>query len=290
MAEGEVSSAKPDVPDLHIVSGGVGASGELLTHTVLAQFPNVRPRIHIHPHVHSMDDVQAVVEEALQTEGIILHTMVHPDIRDALIEEAERQHVEAVDLAGPLIDKLSSRLRAEPVGQPGRYRKLYGQYFKRVDAIEFTIAHDDGKRSGELDEADIVLVGVSRLGKTPLSVYLAMQGWRVANVPFVLGVKLPSDLWCVDHRRIVGLTIEPPQLAVHRRWRRERMGVDVDGYVQQKQIAEELREANRFFAAHEIPVVDVTDKPIETSGTEVEALVTRRLNSMTLARLGAKES
>ena len=131
-------------------------------------------------------------------------------------------------------------------------------------------------------------MGVSRLGKTPLSVYLAMQGWKVANVPFVPGVMLPESLWEVDRRRIVGLTIEPPQLAVHRRWREQRLGVQAGNYVDQKQIAGELREANRFFQAHDIPVVDVTDKPIETSGSDIEGVVTRRLNSVPRATLTSR--
>ncbi len=188
------------------------------------------------------------------------------------------------------MQQLSTRLQAQPIGQPGLYRKLYDQYFKRVDAIEFTIAHDDGQRRADLGQADIVLMGVSRLGKTPLSVYLAMQGWKVANVPFVPGVELPAELWTVDRRRIVGLTIEPPQLAVHRRWREKRLGVDAEDYVDQKQIAGELREANRFFSNHDIPVVDVTDKPIETSGAEIEAVVTRSMRSTPKSTLGSKKA
>lgn len=272
-------------PELHIVSGGVGASAELLTHTVLAQFPNVQVPIEIHPHAHDLQDIRRIVAQVAKANGIILHTLVHSEIRQALIDEAEKQGVEAIDLAGPIIDRLSARLKTEPVGQPGLYRKLYGQYFERVDAIEFTIAHDDGQRSEELDEAEMVLMGVSRLGKTPLSVYLAMQGWRVANLPFVPGVNLPKTLWDVDRRRVVGLTIQPPQLAMHRQWREKRLGVEVKDYVAQKQIASELREANRFFSTHDIPVVDVTDKPIETSGTEIVAVVTRRLNSLPRRKL-----
>ncbi len=261
---------------IHIVSGGVGASAELLTHTVLAQYPGPRPELIIHPHIHDVEDVRSIVDRAGGENAIVLHTLVNEDIRQVLINQTHRQQVVAIDLAGPIMDELSARLRAEPIGQPGLYRKLYGQYFKRVDAIEFTIAHDDGKRTEELGEADIILMGVSRLGKTPLSVYLAMQGWKVANVPFVPGISLPDELWNVDARVIVGLTIEPPQLTVHRKWRERRLGADVGDYADQKQVAGELREANRFFAKYNIPVIDVTDKPIETSGAEIVAEVTHR--------------
>jgi regulator of PEP synthase PpsR (kinase-PPPase family) len=270
---------------IHIVSGGVGASAELLTHTVLAQYPGPRPELIIHPHIHDVEDVRAIVNRAASEDALILHTLVNEDIRGALIEEARRQQVDAIDLAGPIMDELSHRLHAEPIGQPGLYRKLYGQYFKRVDAIEFTIAHDDGKRTEELNEADIVLMGVSRLGKTPLSVYLAMQGWKVANVPFVPGIRPPDELWNIDARNIVGLTIEPPQLAVHRKWRERRLGIGVGDYVDQKQVAGELREANRFFTKYGIPIIDVTDKPIETSGAEIVAEVTRRHRNLTASTL-----
>ncbi len=288
MTDSESTNTDPnhvDALELHIVSGGVGASAELLAHTVLVQFPGAEVPLVIHPHVHDMQEVQEIVASVASTSGLILHTLVRTHIRDGLSAEAQRQGVVAIDVAGPLMEQLSERLQMKPVGQPGRYRKLYDQYFKRVDAIEFTIAHDDGKRSADLDQADIVLMGVSRLGKTPLSIYLAMQGWRVANVPFVPGLVLPVSLRDVDRRRVIGLSIEPPQLAVHRRWRERRLGVEAGNYVDQKRIAGELREAKRFFVSHDIPVIDVTDKPIETSGTEIIAVITRRLNSMPAGKL-----
>lgn len=272
--------------DIHIVSGGVGASAELLAHTVLAQFPGIAAPLHIHSHINEMSEVQAIVKKVALSGGLILHTLVNPQIRAGMVEEAARQQVDAIDVAGPILDYLTQHLAVDPIGQAGRYRKLYGQYFERVEAIEFTIAHDDGQRSVDLAEAEIVLVGVSRLGKTPLSIYLAMQGWKVANVPFVLGLSMPTDFWRVDRRRVIGLMIEPPQLAIHRKWREKRLGVKAESYVEQKRIAEELREANRFFAEHDISVVDVTSKPIETSGTEIISTLTRQLNSMPAQLVG----
>ena len=285
MTEHESPSQQENTVEIHIVSGGVGASAELLTHTVLAQFPRVRAPLEVHAHVHDIQEVQDIVAAVAGTDAIILHTLVHQDVREGLAAEAQRQGVTEIDLVGPMIAQLSLRFHTDPVGQPGLYRKLYDQYFKRVEAIEFTVDHDDGQRSAELDQADIVLLGVSRAGKTPLSMYLAMQGWKVANVPYVPGISLPSGLWQVDRRRIVGLIIEPPQLAVHRQWRQKRLGIAAESYVERKDVAAELREANRFYSAHAIPVVDTTDKPIETSGTEIVALVTRRLNSMPAATL-----
>jgi len=271
--------------EIYIVSGGVGASGELLVHTVLAQFPDVRVPVEIFPHVHDPEDVDAIVAKAAGRGALIVHTLVHSIVRRRLATEAARRNVRAIDLMGPLMDYLSEKLVQKPVGEPGLYRKLYDQYFRRVEAIEYTVAHDDGKRTSELPQADIVLVGVSRVGKTPLSMYLAMQGWKVANVPFVPSVRLPEELWQVDRRRVVGLTIEPPQLAIHRRHREQRLGVAADSYVDRSRIAAELQEANRLFARYALPVVDTTDKPIESSGAEIISHITHRLGHMTEAPL-----
>ena len=271
--------------EIYIVSGGMGASGELLAQTVLAQFPNVRVPVKIFPHVHDPEDVDAIVAAAAGTGALIVHTLVHRHVRQRLILETARRNVTAIDLMGPLMDHLTAALAVKPVGEPGLYRKLYDQYFRRVEAIEYTVAHDDGKRASELAQADIVLIGVSRVGKTPISMYLAMQGWKVANVPFVPSVTLPAELWQVDRRRVVGLTIEPPQLVIHRRHREQRLGVAADSYVDRSRIASELQEANRLYARYGLPVVDTTDKPIESSGAEIVSLVTHRLGHMSEAPL-----
>ncbi len=272
--------------ELHILSGGVGASGELLAHTVLAQFPGASIPIVVHPHVHTQEEVVDAVDATAKANGLLLHTMVNAELRQFAVGEAARRDVDAIDLFGPLMDYLSERMDVTPVGQAGRYRQLYDQYFKRVEAIEFTIDHDDGKRTTDLSEADIILIGVSRLGKTPLSMYLAMQGWKVANVPYIPQVNLPDELWSLDRRRVIGLMIEPPQLAVHRQWRQKRLKIPLDDYVGRQQVAQELRDANHFYDRYNISVVDVTNKPIETSGTEVITVVTRQLNSQPLMTLG----
>ncbi len=270
---------------IYVVSGGVGASGELLTQTMLAQFPDMHIPVKVFSHVNDPQEIDSIVTAAAGADTLIVHTMVNSVLRRHLVQEAARRNVTVIDLMGPLMDHLASRLERKPLGEPGLYRKLYDQYFRRVEAIEFTVSHDDGKRTSELPQAEIVLLGVSRVGKTPLSIYLAMQGWKVANVPFVPSVTLPEELWQLDRRRIVGLTIQPPQLMVHRRHRERRLGVSADAYVDRSRIVAELQEANRLFARYQLPVVDTTDKPIESSGAEIITIVTHRLGHMTEARL-----
>jgi hypothetical protein len=185
------------------------------------------------------------------------------------------KHVNAFDLFGPLLIHFSKMLGQEPAGKPGLYRQFNQAYFKLIEAIDYTVAHDDGKRAYELSLADIILLGVSRVGKTPLSIYLSMQGWKVANIPLAPKVQTPAELFTVNPRKVIGLTIAPAQLLQHRRWRQQSLGIPSGSYSEIEAVREELREANHFFATHDFAAIDVTDKPIETSGEEVVMKITQ---------------
>lgn len=208
-----------------IVSGGVGSSGEQLVRTALAQFPSANVPVVLMPHVRTMDEVGEAVDRAEASGSIIVHTLVDPRLRPALSALARVKKVTAIDLMGELLDHLAEDLGQSPMGQPGLYRQLHKAYFERMDAIEFAVAHDDGLRASELPLAEIVLVGVSRSGKTPLSMYLSVLGWKVANVPWIKDIDLPPELLEIDRRRVVALSIEPGQLVAYRQWRQRRLGV-----------------------------------------------------------------
>ena len=261
---------------LIVASGATGTTGELLARTVLAQFEDVNMPIVIEPRLRTPAQVEAVVQRAAGTGSLIVHTLVDETCRQAMLDAAARHHIWQFDLMGPLLDQLTARLGQEPAGRPGLYRQSNQSYFNRVEAIEFTVAHDDGKRVQDLPAADIVLLGVSRVGKTPLSMYLSILGWKVANVPLVPSVEPPPEIFAADPRRVVGLIVTPAQIALHRRTRMNRTGEPAGSYVDRQHVIEELRAAQHFFAQHKIPVIDVTDKPIETSAEEVIDLVTRR--------------
>ncbi len=265
-------------PPIFVVSGGTGATGELLARTVMAQFPHINVPLHIETHVLGAQQVHQLVAKAAGIPGaIILHTMVNSDCRRLLTVEASKAGVVTFDLAGHLIEHLSRELNVEPVGQPGLYRQLHKSYFDRIEAIEFTVAHDDGKRIEDLPKAEIILIGVSRVGKTPLSMYLSMLGWKTANVPFVPMVPMPEELKECDMRRVVGLIIEPVQLMVHRKVRAERTGIPEGSYIDRNEVRDEIRSAQHFFAKHGVTVVDTTNKPIETSAEEIASIVARRM-------------
>lgn len=264
-------------PPIFVVSGGTGATGDLLARTVLAQFPDIDVPLHVETKVVSEERVREVIRKATGIPGaIILHTMVKRDFRRLLVTEAARAGIVTFDLAGPLEEHLSRELGMQPLQQPGLYHQMRRAYFDRVEAIEFTVAHDDGKRVEDLPKAEIVLLGLSRVGKTPLSMYLSIMGWKTANVPFVPGVPPPPELALVAPHKVVGLIIEPAQLIAHRRYRASRSGIAEEGYVDRQSVIEEMRAANHFFYGRGFHVVDTTDKPIETSAEEIVSLITRR--------------
>jgi regulator of PEP synthase PpsR (kinase-PPPase family) len=264
-------------PPIYIVSGGTGASGEQIVHTVLVQFPESQVPVITVAHVRHAEQIEDVVAQAEADGGTIVHTLVDAHLRGVLTRYAKQRGVATVDLMGSLLGRLANALGQEPLGHPGLYRRLNQVYFQRVAAIDFTMAHDDGQDPDGWSEAEIVLVGVSRVGKTPLSMYLAVLGWRVANVPLVPGLDPSPELFRLDPRRVIGLTMEPGQLVFHRQQRRRRLGAPgLEAYTDPAAIYEELEAARKVFRRHGFSVIDVTDKPIEASANQVIELITRR--------------
>lgn len=262
---------------IYVVSGGTGASGEQVVYTVLAQFPDCGVPVVTIAHVHQRAQVEDAIARAAATGGTIVHTMVERSLRRLLVARAEEHGIVAIDLMGPLLEHLSAVLGAQPLENPGLYRRLNQAYFERVSAIDYAMAHDDGKDPAGWAEAEIVLVGVSRVGKTPLSMYLAVLGWRPANVPLIPEVEPPAALFELDRRRVIGLTMDPVQLVSHRRERRRRLGAPgLEAYTDLGRVAEEMEAARRLYRRAGFSVIDVTDKPIEASANDVADLITRR--------------
>lgn len=269
-----------DIPPIYIVSGGKGKSGEQLVRTALAQFPQVDVPVVIIRDVCQIEQLDEAVKQAAASRGIIVHTLVDENLRLALIDRARQANVVAIDPLGQLMLHLSQLIGQPPVGQPGLYRRRREDYFKRIEAIEFTVDHDDGRKPHELHLAEIVLTGVSRVGKTPLSMYLSTLGWKVANIPLIKEVPPPAQLFEIDPRRVVGLHLDAAQLIMYRERRKSSLGLPRQiPYTDLETIEEELRYARRIFLRGQFMVVDTTDKPIEESADEVIAHVTRQINT-----------
>jgi hypothetical protein len=266
------------VPPIYVVSGGMGTSGEQLVKTALAQFERRDDEVIVVPHVYFPEQLETIVKQALANNGIIAHTLVNEALRSAMSDLTQQYNVAAIDLIGPLLLHLSRLFGEIPRGQPGLYRRLHEEQFKVMDAINFAIQHDDGRKPDELDQAEIILTGVSRAGKTPLSMYLATRGWMVANVPLIQGLEPPPQLFEIDPRRVVGLVIEPGQLIMYRRARHEGLGAPGhSAYTDPDAVYEEIEYARALYRRGQFAVVDTTDRPIEESADEIVRQVNRRL-------------
>lgn len=270
-------SVKP--APIYIVSGGKGLAGNNMVHSLLIQYPENRVPVIIVPNVFSEDDLGMIILRAKKDNGIIAHTMVNRKIREELIRLAEENGVRQVDFMGKLADILDEELGIPSLQSPGLYREINQQYFDRVDAMEFTLNHDDGLSTQRLHEAEIVLCGVSRSGKTPLSVYLALYGWKVANVPLVQGVEPPEELFKIDPNRVFGLQIGIHQLVAHRMKRlRSFKNMSNENYIDEKQVRDEIRNANMIFSRGKFSVINVTNKPVESSANEILNIMSSRFN------------
>lgn len=254
---------------IYLVSGASGSSGSQVIETVLAQFPKIQVPVIKMTHVRRREQVKKVIAKALKTGGTVVHTLVDPEMRKTLILQGEKQKVPTIDLMGNLLDHLTDVLGCAPAGKPGLYRKLRKEYFDRIAAIEYAMNHDDGQRTRDLSSADIVLTGVSRSGKTPLSMYLAVHGWKVANIPLIIKIPPPPELFRIDRRRVFGLSISYEDLMMHRKKRQEAMGaLGPSEYTDRFVVLEEMEAARKIFKKGGFHVISVTGKPIESIADE----------------------
>ena len=262
---------------IFVVSDGTGGTARRALDAALTQFPEAATDIQVRSDLHDADQVAAVARDAAARCAVVVHTLVSHELRAELLRECRSHDVPTLDLMGPLLERLSIELAASPAELPGLFHQLNEDYFRRIEAMDFAIRHDDGQRTEELGLADIVLVGVSRTFKTPLSVYLATKGWLVANVPLVLDLPPPPELLVVPPERVVALKTEAHRLAALRRVRAEHLGYALGDYDDPRHVRRELDYALGLYARNPgWAVVDVTGKPIEEISGEILTLRGRR--------------
>src|SRR3954462_742895 len=268
--------AQPPV-ELHIVSDSTGETAARLVLALEAQFPEQRFAEVRHPRVESVDDLQLAVATARGRPAVMVYTLVEPGRREAMRQLCRRARVHYCDLLGHPIDSIARVSGVAARMTPGARPPLDQTYFKRIEAIEFAVKYDDGVGSG-LDEADVVLVGVSRTSKTPLSIYLGYLGHKAANVPIVKGIAPPPALFEVDQARIVGLTIDPDRLAEIRRARVRAMGAPGRNrqYAELAEIYEELEQAKKLHRRLRCPVIDISELSIEETAHRILRVVEER--------------
>ena len=267
-----------DAKVIYVVSDSTGETAERVTRATLLQFPDQNVKLKIERRLRDRRGLTAILQQAAAAEAMVVFTLVRPELRDHFNEEATKLEVSHVDVIGSLLIQVAQHLGADPVNIPSAELPLSAEYFRRVEAIEFAVKSDDGKEPRNLHKADLVLCGVSRTSKTPLSTYLAGRGLRVANVPLVLGVEPPRELLELPGYRVIGLTIDVDQLLDIRKHRLQQLGMPPDAnYGLRDHVKAELEYAHNIFRTNaDWMVVDVTNCAIEETATIIlEALKER---------------
>lgn len=262
---------------VHLVSDSTGDTIFSVARACLSQFAHQQYVEHFWNLVRTDRQMDFVIESIEKNPGFVMYTLVDEKLRDRLKLLCQKLNLPIVPVLEPLMHELTLFFGAQSVGRPGRQYVLNDKYFNRIEAIEYTLMHDDGQLGPDLYKADIILVGVSRSSKTPTCMYLANRGYRVANFPYVPGCPLPPILFDVTKPLIVGLTKDPENLVEIRRNRLKLLnqGEHVD-YVDLQKVKEEVLEARRFYRSHKWPVVDVTRRSIEETAAEIIMLLQRR--------------
>jgi len=257
-----------------VISDGTGRTAQQTLEAALTQFPETITKIHLCPEIRTDKQIVDVIEKAAGLQGFVVHTVVSKRLRQVVSKTGRLHNIETIDLMGPVLAQLSDQFSYSPTETPGLFYELNRAYFRRVEAMDFALHHDDGKRIEKLSSAEIVLVGVSRTFKTSLSVYLAFRGWLTANVPIVLGVDPPAELFNLTHSFVFGLTTEPAPLTRLRRTRIENWGSSAGDYTNPEIAYKELQNAQKMFESQpNWSVVNVTNKPIEETAIEILSII-----------------
>ena len=258
------------LPTIYILSDSVGETGESLLRAAASQFPFERLDIRRMPYIHSTEEIDEWVQEAHDHQAAIAYTLVQPNLKSYLEIKAKEKDVLCLDVMGPTLEFLHTITDLKPKNEPGLIRKLDNAYFRRVEAIEFSVRYDDGKEPRGMLKADLVLLGISRTSKTPLSMYLANRGLKVANLPLVPEVPPPPELFQVHRENLIGLTIDVSNLNNIRRERLVSMGLDSDSsYAQDLRIQEELEYAQGLFRRLRCPIINVSNRAIEETAGKI---------------------
>ena len=258
---------------VHLISDSSGETVSTVARACLVQFEGIESVHHDWWLVRSRGQVERVIQGITENPGIVLFTLVDHGARQALEEACHQLGIPCMSILDPILTVMASYLQTEIKARPGRQYQLDAEYFARIEAMQYTLAHDDGQILFDLHNADIVLVGVSRTSKTPTSMYLANRGFKCANYPLVANLPVPVEITTLKGPLVVGLTGDPARLADIRRTRlRMIQGTVETDYVQLEKIQEEVRWARRLYTRHEWPVVDVTRKSIEEAAAAIMQL------------------
>lgn len=263
---------------LHLVSDSTGETLITVARAALARYDEVDAIEHVHPLIRSQRQLDRTLTELETSPGIVLFTLVDPAMAARLVDRCRELGLPSADVLQPVIDIFQSYLKLPSRPRVGGQHQLDADYFRRIEALNFVLLHDDGALPSSIDEADVVLLGVSRTSKTPTSIYLANRGIKAANIPIVGGIPMPAPVFRATRPLIVGLVASPGRIAEIRENRVLSLNAvrDAESYVDRQLIAEEIAFTRRLCAEHGWPLIDVTRRSIEETATAVIALLKER--------------
>jgi hypothetical protein len=263
---------------LHLVSDATGETLTTVARAATAQYTKMSPVEHVYPLVRTQKQLDRALTEIEEAPGIVLYTLLEEDLVKRLEDHCRELSLPCLSILGPVLQLMRSYLGTETSHRVGAQHTLNAEYFKRIDALNYTMLHDDGQHIDELEQADVVLVGVSRTSKTPTSIYLANRGIKTGNVPLVPGITVAPQVEVLAHPLVVGLYASPERIVQIRQNRL--LGLkshqDDDQYIDRKAVAEEVMLSRRLCARHNWPIIDVTRRSIEETAAAVLKLLTER--------------
>jgi len=263
---------------LHLVSDATGETLITVARAAAAQYATVAPIEHIYPLVRTDKQLDRVISEIEATPGVVLYTLLDRELADRIEDKCREFSIPCLNILGPVLGLFQAYLGAESTRRVGAQHTLNAEYFKRIDALNFTMLHDDGQHTDDLEHADVVLVGVSRTSKTPTSIYMANRGVKTANVPLVPQMPLPPQLEKLTHPLVVGLYASPERIVQIRQNRLLGLNVqrDDDLYVDRDAVSEEIAFSRKLCARNNWPLIDVTRRSIEETAAAVITLLADR--------------
>lgn len=261
---------------IYVVSDSIGETAELVVRAVVSQFDSRLIDIQKYPYIEDKASIDEIIVSAKESKAMIVFTLVVPELKAYIMEGAAAAGIPIIDIMGPLLATMQETLQVTPTGKPGLVRRLDEEYFRKVDAIEFAVKYDDGRDPRGLLRADVVLIGVSRTSKTPLSMYLANKRLKVANVPIVPEVDPPEELFQVPKDRCIGLIINPEHLNAIRTERLKALGLTAQAnYANLDRISQELEYSRKIIERIGCPIIDVSQKAVEETANIILEIIKR---------------
>jgi regulator of PEP synthase PpsR (kinase-PPPase family) len=263
---------------LHLVSDATGETLLAVGRAAAAQYSTVSPIEHVYPLVRNIRQLEPVLTDIDANPGIVLYTLVDPVLNDRLERHCQEKGIPCLSILAPVLNLFQSYLGAETTPRIGGQHTLNAEYFRRIDALNYTLMHDDGQHPENLDDADVVLIGISRTSKTPTSIYLANRGIKTANVPLVPGIAHPGELERLSRPLVVGLIASPERIVQIRQNRL--LGLQAEhaasAYIDRQAVSDEIAHSRKLCSRHNWPIIDVTRRSIEETAAAVIALLQDR--------------